>query len=104
MINNAVFSLLSGGKPDNVRISGIQFEQLNRMLTAAPADQRTKLIHQALDQLQKILQTNQALIDYIDLYRGEFVQRVNSAAKIGSFETLIIREIKEHEKKQWYSS
>ncbi|WP_339282281.1 DUF6179 domain-containing protein [Oceanobacillus sp. FSL K6-3682] len=98
MINNAVFSLLSGGKPDNVRISGIQFEQLNRMLTAAPADQRTKLIHQALDQLQKILQTNQALIDYIDLYRGEFVQRVNSAAKIGSFETLIIREIKEHEK------
>ncbi|GGP15921.1 DUF6179 domain-containing protein [Oceanobacillus neutriphilus] len=98
MINNAVFSLLSGGKPDNVRISGIQFEQLNRMLTAAPADQRTKLIHQALDQLQKTLQTNQALIDYIDLYRGEFVQRVNNAAKIGSFETLIIREIKEHEK------
>ncbi|WP_339184902.1 DUF6179 domain-containing protein [Oceanobacillus sp. FSL W7-1293] len=98
MINNAVFSLLSGGKPDNVRLSKVQFEQLNRKLINSPAEQRTKLIHEAVNQLQKSLHTEQALTDYINLYRDELMQRVNHAAKIGSFEKLIIREIKETEK------
>ncbi|MBY7141967.1 hypothetical protein KFZ56_02465 [Virgibacillus sp. NKC19-3] len=98
MINNAVFSLLSGGEATDVRISEIQFEQINQMLTASPANQRTKLIHEAVDQLQEDLQTDQALTDYINLYRDELVQRVSNAAEVGSFEKLIIREVNEREK------
>ncbi|MCY9043338.1 hypothetical protein MOE48_18970, partial [Bacillus inaquosorum] len=32
MVNNSVFSLLSGGKANQVRISEIQYDQLCRML------------------------------------------------------------------------
>lgn len=98
MINNAVFSLLSEGKANHVRISEVQFEQLNRILTASSATQRTEWIHEAFNQLQKSLQMEQPLMDYINLYKGELIQRVNNAATIGSFEMLIIREIKGHEK------
>ncbi|MMZ57368.1 hypothetical protein D1872_192990 [compost metagenome] len=98
MVNNAVFSLLSGEKANQVRISEIQYNQLNRMLISCYADQRAKLIHEAIDRLQKELQADQALTRYIDLYRGELIQRVNNAAEIGSFEILIIREIEEREK------
>lgn len=98
MVNNAVFSLLAGKKASQVRISETQYKQLNRMLIACCADQRSKLIHESIDQLQKELQTDQALTHYIDLYRNELVQRVNNAAKIGSFEIMIIREIEEHKK------
>ncbi|MDQ0224426.1 DUF6179 domain-containing protein [Metabacillus niabensis] len=98
MVNNAVFSLLSGGKANNVKISEIQFDQLNRMLIACHANQRAKLIHEAVDRLQEALQTDQALTRYINLYRDELIHRVNNAAEIGSLEMLIIREVEEHEK------
>lgn len=98
MINNAVFSLMSGGKATHVRISEIQFERLKQMLADSPADQRAKSVHESISQLQESLQTGQALTDYINLYRDTLVQRVNNAAEIGSFEKLIIREVKEHEK------
>ncbi|NRG33448.1 DUF6179 domain-containing protein [Niallia circulans] len=98
LVNNAVFSLLSGGKATNVKISEVQFGQLSRMLIACHTNQRTKLIHEAVDQLQEALQTDQALTRYINLYRDELIQRVNNAAEVGSFETLIIREVEEPEK------
>ncbi|WP_277679339.1 DUF6179 domain-containing protein [Gracilibacillus dipsosauri] len=98
IINNAVFSLLAGGKANEVRISDFQYEQLNRMFTTCDADQRIRLIHEAFSRLQEELQTDQALNHYIDLYRDELIQRVNNATEIGNFEMLIIREEEEREK------
>lgn len=98
MVNNAVFSILSGGNANNVKISEIQYDQLNRMLIACHVNQRIKLIHKAVDKLQEALQTDQALTSYINLYRDELIQRVNNAAENGSFEMLIIREVEEREK------
>ncbi|GAB2548019.1 DUF6179 domain-containing protein [Gracilibacillus alcaliphilus] len=97
MLNNTVFSILSGKTANNVRISDIQFKHLNRKLMACSADQRTKWVDKAIDQLQESLQTEQALTSYIDLYRPELIERVNNTAKIGSFETLIIRDIQANE-------
>ncbi|MGG1246741.1 hypothetical protein K1Y82_05055 [Bacillus inaquosorum] len=98
MVNNSVFSLLSGGKANQVRISEIQYDQLCRMLIPCHADQRAELIHEAFNRLQEELPTDQALISYINLYRDELIQRVNNAAEIGSFKRLIIKEMEESEK------
>lgn len=98
MMNNAVFSLLSGGDVNQVRISENQYNRLNRMLTACHADQRAAVIHEAVDRLQEALQTDQALTRYMDLCRDELIQRVNNATENGSLERLVIREKEEREK------
>lgn len=98
MVNNAFFSLLSGGDPRNVRISENQYDWLNRMLTACHADQRAAVIHEGMDRLQEVLGTDQALTCYMNLYRDELLQRVNHTAANGGLEMLIIREAEEREK------
>ncbi len=98
MINNAVFSLLSGSGANQVRISEVQYDRLSRLLSDCHADKRANLINEAFDQLQRDLKTDQTLTSYINLYREEFIQRVNNAAEIDNFKMLIIREIEENEK------
>ncbi|MGG0194364.1 DUF6179 domain-containing protein [Bacillus licheniformis] len=98
MINNAVFSLLSGGEANQVRISEVQYDRLSRLLSDCHADKRANLINNAFDRLQRDLKTDQTISDYINLYRNEFIQRVNNAAEIDGFKMLIIREIEEREK------
>ncbi len=98
VVNNAVFSLLSGGKANSVKITEGQFNQLNQMLMECRPSQRHALLHEATDQLQKTLQTDQELTHYLNKYRDELVQRVNNAVEIGSFDRLIIREIDQSEK------
>ncbi|MGK9265987.1 hypothetical protein KXR56_04855 [Bacillus inaquosorum] len=98
MINNAVFSLISGSGANQVRISEVQYDRLSRLLSGCHADKRANLINEAFDQLQRDLKTDQTLTSYINLYREEFIQRVNNAAEIDNFKMLIIREIEENEK------
>ncbi|MCY9099511.1 DUF6179 domain-containing protein [Bacillus inaquosorum] len=98
MINNAVFSLLSGSGANQVRISEVQYDRLSRLLSDCHADKRANLINEAFDRLQRELKTDQTLTSYINLYREEFIQRVNNAAEIDNFKMLIIREIEENEK------
>ncbi|MFB1052000.1 DUF6179 domain-containing protein [Paraliobacillus sp. JSM ZJ581] len=98
MVNNAIFSLLSGGRADQVRISSVQYDQLNQMLISCNDDERTKLIQEAFNRLQEELETDEELTSYIDLYRKELVQRVNTSAEIGNYEKLIIKEEEEREK------
>ncbi|WP_268438769.1 DUF6179 domain-containing protein, partial [Bacillus inaquosorum] len=71
---------------------------MSRLLSDCHADKRANLINEAFDQLQRDLKTDQTLTSYINLYREEFIQRVNNAAEIDSFKMLIIREIEENEK------
>lgn len=61
-------------------------------------DKRANLINEAFDRLQRDLKMDQTITDYINLYRNEFIQRVNNAAEIDGFKMLIIREIEEREK------
>lgn len=98
MINNAIFSLLSGGRANQVRISSFQYTKLSEMLISCTVDERTRLIHEAFNRLQQELETDEELTSYIDLYRKELVQRVNTSAEIGNYEKLIIKEEEEREK------
>nr|WP_229736098.1 DUF6179 domain-containing protein [Kroppenstedtia guangzhouensis] len=98
MMNNALFSLLSGGRANQVRISEHQYTRLTRKLAACHPDQRAALIEEAVDRLQEELQTDPALNHYMNLYREEVIQRVNNATESGSLESLIIREKEEREK------
>lgn len=98
MMNNALFSLLSGGSAQQVRISEHQYTQLARKLEACDREQRAVVIDEAMEQLQEALQTDQALTRYMNRCRGELMQRVNNAAENGGLESLIIREREEREK------
>ncbi|QTD40367.1 DUF6179 domain-containing protein [Sporosarcina sp. Te-1] len=98
ILNNAVFSVLSGGRANQIRISDVQYNELDQLFMSCDADKRSKLVHEAFDRIQVELEIDQELIAYINLYRDELVQRVNISAEIGSFDKLIIKEEKEHEK------
>lgn len=98
MINNSIFSLLAGGKADEIKISEVQYEHLKQLLSNCNAIQRTQLIHESFDQMQVELHIDPKLTHYINIYRNMLIQRINNAVEIGNFDTLVIREIVEQEK------
>lgn len=64
VLNNAVFSILSGGNANQVRISAYQYNQLNRMFTWLNASQIASAIQKAMDRLQQ--KTDPPLTDYMN--------------------------------------
>ncbi|MBB4826599.1 hypothetical protein HNO89_003880 [Sporosarcina luteola] len=98
ILNNAVFSVLSGGSANQIRISDVQYNELDQLFMSSDPDKRSKLIHKAVEQIQEELDIDQELIAYIHLYRDELIQRVNISAEIASFDKLIIKEEEEREK------
>lgn len=98
VVNNALFSLLSGGEAGQIKLSEIQYAQLERMLMTCNSEQRYKLIFEAMVRLQKELGTDETLTQYLNLYFGILIQMVNHAVEIGSFNMLIITEFEEREK------
>jgi hypothetical protein len=98
VLNNAVFSILSGGDANQVRISAYQYNQLNRMFTRLNASQIASAIHKAMDRLQHDLKTDPPLTDYMNQCRNNLIQRVINAANHSSLETVIIMEKEEKPK------
>ncbi|MHA6529940.1 DUF6179 domain-containing protein [Paenibacillus sp. BAC0078] len=92
VLNNAVFSVLSGGKPDNVRISGIQFKRLEEQFMNLTAPQISAVISGAMERLQQELPIQQQLKEYMDCCRENLVQRIANAAQHGSLQAVIITE------------
>ncbi len=98
VLNNAVFSILSGGAANHIKISSCQYNQLNRMFTRLNASQIASVIHKAMDRLQHDLKTDPPLTDYINQCRNHLIQRVTNAANHCSLETVIIKEKEEKPK------
>ncbi len=98
VLNQAVFSMLSGGEANQIGISAYQYNQLNRMFTRLNASQIASAIHKAMDRLQHDLKTDPPLTDYMNQCRNQLIQRVINAANHSSLETVIIMEKEEKPK------
>lgn len=91
MLNNAVFSIVSGMEEGQVRISAYQLEQLERVLTQAPPEQIQFIIQEAVHRLQRELQIgSRNLREYMNQCIAGLVQRVVHAANSRSLQAVII--------------
>lgn len=96
MLNNAIFSALSGGGTNQVKISVYQFEQLERTFTQVNPDQVDVIVREAIGNLLNDLNINDPhMRDYMDQYRNQLVQRIMNAANSCSLQALIITQEEE---------
>ncbi|QKG83043.1 hypothetical protein GXN76_00235 [Kroppenstedtia pulmonis] len=97
-LNNALFSVLSGGDANQIKISAPSFNQLKRLFTYLKASEIRSSIHTAMEQLQRDLKTDPPLTTYMNQCRDDLIQRLVNAADHDSLETLIITEKEEKPK------
>lgn len=90
VLNNAVFSVLSGGDANRTTISAEQYNLLNRMFTRLNPSRIAYALDQAMSRLQYSLKTAPPLTDYMTRCRDQLVQRVVTAADNRSLESVII--------------
>lgn len=96
MLNNAIFSVLSGGNTDQVKISAYQFEQLERLFTQMTPDQIDVIVREAIGSLLNDLNiSDPKMSDYMNLHRNQLVQRIVNAANFCSLQGLIITQREE---------
>lgn len=98
MLNNAVFSVMSGGEANQVTISTHQFNRLKGLFTRMKASEIRSSIHKAIDRLQSDLKTDPELTAYMNQCRDDLIQWVINAAANNSLETVIITEKEERTK------
>lgn len=99
VLNNAVFSILSGGDAHKIYISPGQFEALTRRFALASAAQIQTLLHEAADELLSRLNINDTqLSDYMHQCMRHLAQRAVNAARHHRLETVIIKEMKKKQK------
>ncbi|MNC01273.1 hypothetical protein D3C76_234200 [compost metagenome] len=79
VLNNAVFSVLSGGMPDDLRISGSQFKRLEEQFMNLTAPQIRSVISGAVGRLQQELPVHPGLKEYMNRCQEVLVQRVANA-------------------------
>ncbi|MEK3882302.1 DUF6179 domain-containing protein [Paenibacillus sp. PL2-23] len=98
MLNNAIFSILSGGEGDEVRISESQYKRLEQQFMSLTESQIRSVISDAMISLQQKLALHSQLKEYMNGYKENLVQRVANAAKHNSLRTIIITEREEGSK------
>ncbi|BFH15143.1 DUF6179 domain-containing protein [Paenibacillus melissococcoides] len=92
MLNNAIFSILSGGDAYSIRISGNQFARLEQQFMSLEEGRIRSVISDAMERLQQEMALHSQLMEYMDGCKEDLVQRVANAAKHGSLRTVIITE------------
>ncbi|CAH8771896.1 DUF6179 domain-containing protein [Paenibacillus dendritiformis] len=92
MLNNAIFSLLSGGDADDIRISGNQYARLEQQFMSLTEAHIRSVISGAMERLQREMPIHSRLKEYMDGCKEDLVQRVANAAKHSSLRTVIITE------------
>ncbi|QWU13253.1 hypothetical protein SAMN04487895_12212 [Paenibacillus sophorae] len=92
VLNNAIFSVLSGGDADEIRISESQYERLERQFMSLTEPQIRSVIYGGMGRLQQELPIHPQLKEYMDGCREDLVQRVANAAKHSSLRAVIITE------------
>ncbi|RAL24106.1 DUF6179 domain-containing protein [Thermoflavimicrobium daqui] len=91
VLNNAIFSVLSGGDASDLKISVNQYNQLASLFTLLDESQIRFAIYTAKDRLQVDLNiSNPNMINYMTQCTDELVQRVIHAAKYNSLNSVII--------------
>ncbi|MFC4546456.1 DUF6179 domain-containing protein [Paenactinomyces guangxiensis] len=99
MLNNAVFSVLSGGKANQVHVSTCQYKRLERLFTHLDASRIRFAVHKAVDHLLDDLNIrNIQMAGYINQCTNDLIQRVINAARHNSLQTVIITEKEEKPK------
>jgi Family of unknown function (DUF6179) len=94
VLNNAIFSILSGGNVDEVRISENQYKRLEQQFMGFNEPQIRSAICNTIGRLQQELPINLQLKEYIEGCLEDLIQRVVNAAKHNSLRTVIITERK----------
>ncbi|MFC4597814.1 DUF6179 domain-containing protein [Cohnella hongkongensis] len=92
VLNNAIFSILSGGDADEIRISEGQYKRLEQQLSSLAEPQIRSVISDAMGRLQQELPMDSQLKEYMDGYEEALARRVANAAKHNSLRTVIITE------------
>ena len=98
-LNNAVFSVVSGGEANQLRISTQQYERLNRLFTHLDDRHIHSVIFKAIDQVRYELNlSDPQLSEYMNRCGHELIQRVIEARHHNNLQTVVIREIEEKHK------
>ncbi|WP_025688710.1 DUF6179 domain-containing protein [Paenibacillus zanthoxyli] len=92
VLNNAIFSVLSGGDADEIRIFESQYQRLEQQFMSLTEPQIRSVIGGAMGKLQQELPIHPQLKEYMDRCKEELVQRVANAAKQNSLRAVIITE------------
>ncbi|PZD97419.1 hypothetical protein DNH61_03470 [Paenibacillus sambharensis] len=92
VMSNAVFSILSGGAANTLRISEIQYLRLEQQLSSLAKPQIRTLINEAVASLQQELTIDSELKAYMDRCQENLIQRVKHAAKHNTLRKVIITE------------
>jgi hypothetical protein len=92
VLNNAIFSILSGGDVGSVAITAGQYKRLAQWFMGMIKPQIRSVISEAMERLQQELPIRPELKQYMDGCKEELVQRVANNAKINDLETVIIVE------------
>ncbi|MBE9915451.1 hypothetical protein G8C92_15630 [Paenibacillus donghaensis] len=92
VLNNAIFSILSGGDAGGIRISAVQYKRLEQRFMGLSRPQIRSVITEAMESLQHELPIRPELKRYMDGCKEELVQRVANNTQISGLETVIIAE------------
>lgn len=99
VINNAVFSVISGKIANDLIILPYDFEIISTKLKNLPDGRAGKFIESAVDKLLDILNiTNPELTDYVDKYKPVLSSRIIKVLEDNSLDSLIIVEHEEKSK------
>ncbi|AIQ12479.1 hypothetical protein PDUR_11635 [Paenibacillus durus] len=92
VLNQAIFSVLSGGDADEIRISESQYKRLEQQFMSLNEPLIRSVIGNAMEKLQQELPIHPQLKEYMDGCKEDLVQRVANAAKHDSLRAVIITE------------
>lgn len=93
VLNNAIFSVLSGGDASQIKISINQFKQLESLFNKLDDGQIRFVILKAVDQLQHHFNIEDSqMIAYLEQCGANLVQRVKSVVKYNRLGSVVIVE------------
>lgn len=95
ILNNAIFSILSGGIANEIKISESQYKRLEQKFMRLTASQIRSVISDAMGRLQQELPIKSQLKEYMDGCKENLIQRVANAKTYNSLRAVIITEREE---------
>ncbi|WP_099156928.1 DUF6179 domain-containing protein [Virgibacillus ndiopensis] len=93
IFNNAVFSILSGGNANQLRISENQYKQLKSLFTQSNDSQMHSIIYKAIDQLRYDLDINESKMkNYLEQCGIDLIQTIINAVNHNNLHTVVMME------------
>ena len=93
VLNNAIFSILSDGYPNQIKISKNQYKQLESLFKKMDHSQISSIILGAVDRLQHHFSLKDPqMIDYLKQSGVNLIKRVQSVVRYNRLQTMVIVE------------